>query len=47
MPLTDAERYQKLWYAGPVVIICPKEKVSLLMLESSEYATIKAIMRSC
>ena len=47
MPLTDTGRYQKLWHAGPAVIICPKEKVSLLMLESSEYATIKAIMRGC
>ena len=47
MPLTDAERYQKLWHAGTAVIICPKEKVTLVMLESGEYATIKAIMRGC
>ena len=45
--MTDAERYQNLWYAGPAVIICPKENATLVMLESSEYATIKAIMRGC
>lgn len=47
MPLTDAERYQKLWHAGTAVIICPKENATLVMLESGEYATIKAIMRGC
>ena len=47
MSLTDTERYQKLWYAGPAVIICPKENATLVMLESGEYATIKAIMRGC
>lgn len=45
MPLTDA--LQKLWHAGPAVIIYPKENATLVMLESGEYATIKAIMRGC
>ena len=45
MPLKDA--LQKLWHAGPAVIICPKENATLVMLESGEYATIKAIMRGC
>lgn len=45
IPLQDA--LQKLWYAGPAVIICPKENVTLVMLESGEYDTIKVILRGC
>ena len=45
IPLKDA--LQKLWYAGPAVIICPQEGVTLVMLESGGYSTTKAIMRGC
>lgn len=45
IPLKEA--LQKLWHAGPAVIICPEEKVALVMLESGKNDTIKAILRGC
>lgn len=44
LPLKDA--LQAIWYAGPAVIICSKERLAFVLMDSGGYGTIKAIMSS-
>lgn len=45
LPLMEA--LQAVWFRGPAVVVCPEMEAGLILLDSGEHGTIKAILNGC